>query len=494
MQGIVSLLNGPADRIGLPNHNGLRNRDGANRFVALNGRTNVDRLNGWGGLWYMNRLTRFSGLGNLGKLSDVSRLNGLRGVTGLILLVLLPFVAVGQTSYEENRSRVLEQQSSTRSQIENIDRQIETITNRLSERSSEFNQVFAQFEEVERLISLQEERLRQMNREQNQLVEEINLIEQNLVELQRQLDELVEQYKDTLTYLYKNGRTTELALLLTSVSFNQLMVRSYYLQQFNQFLETQMEEIYAMQEEYNRSREDLRQTRSRNEEVLISIREETDQLEQQRDQQQVLVNNLRGDISSLENQKRQQEEQRQSLANAMSRLIAEEERLRRAAAAGDTESLPAEFVSAVSDEQLAFFGERFSERKGQLPWPVGGGVVTQKFGERIHPVFNTRTTNLGIDISTLPASPVSVVSDGYVYAVQPLQGYGDMIFVNHGPYITAYGNLSDIFVRRNQVLRSGDVIGLSGSEDSIRGPVLYFVVREGSQIVNPETWLQRANP
>ena len=417
------------------------------------------------------------------------------GVAALLLAGLIsPSLLYAQDSYEENRNRLLNQQSSTRSQIENIDRQIETISRRLSERSTEFNEVFAQFEEVERLVNLQEERLRQLNREQGHLAEEIRLIEQNLAELQRQLDELIERYKETLIYLYKNGRTTELALLLTSGSFNQLLIRSYYLQQFNDFLESQMESIYAMQEQYNRSRDDLRQTRSRNEEVLVTIRNETEALEKQRDQQKRLVDNLRGDITNLENQKRQQEQERQNLENAMSRLIAEEQRLHRAAATGDRASVPAEFVTAVSDDQLAFFSERFRERKGQLPWPVESGVITQKFGERIHPVFNTRTTNLGIDISALAASPVRVVSDGYVYAVQPLQGYGDMIFVNHGSYITAYGNLSDIYVRRNQVLQSGDVIGLSGNEDSIRGSVLYFVVREGSQIVNPESWLQRANP
>src|SRR5690625_43450 len=417
------------------------------------------------------------------------------GVAALLLAGLIfTSLLYAQDSYEENRNRLLNQLNSTRSLIEYIDCQIETISIRLSERSTEFNEVFAQYEEVERLVNLQEERLRQLNREQGHLAEEIRLIEQNLAELQRQLDELIERYKETLIYLYKNGRTTELALLLTSGSFNQLLIRSYYLQQFNDFLHSQMQSIYAMQEQYNRSRDDLRQTRSRNEEVLVTIRTETEALGKQRDQQKRLVDSLRGDITNLENQKRQQEQERQNLENAMSRLIAEEQRLRRAAATGDRASVPAEFVTAVSDDQLAFFSERFRERKGQLPWPVESGVITQKFGERIHPVFNTRTSNLGIDISALAASPVRVVSDGYVYAVQPLQGYGDMIFVNHGSYITAYGNLSDIYVRRNQVLQSGDVIGLSGNEDSIRGSVLYFVVREGSQIVNPESWLQRANP
>src|SRR5690625_4259133 len=198
-----------------------------------------------------------------------------------------------------------------------------------------------------------------------------------------------------------------------------------------------MESIYAMQEQYNRSRDDLRQTRSRNEEVLVTIRNETEALEKQRDQQKRLVDNLRGDITNLENQKRQQEQERQNLENAMSRLIAEEQRLRRAAATGDRASVPAEFVTAVSDDQLAFFSERFRERKGQSPWLVAVGGSRQKFGDRIHPVVNTGASHLGIDISDLAASPVRVVSDGYVSALQPLQGYGDMIFVNHGSDITA---------------------------------------------------------
>src|SRR5690625_7929684 len=126
----------------------------------------------------------------------------------------------------------------------------------------------------------------------------------------------------------------------------------------------------------------------------------------------------------------------------MSRLIAEEQRLRRAAATGDRASVPAEFVTAVSDDQLAFFSERFRERKGQLPWPVESGVITQKFGERIHPVFNTRTTNLGIDISALAASPVRVVRDWYVFVFQFIQGYGDMLLMYQWYCLYRYVNWS----------------------------------------------------
>jgi septal ring factor EnvC (AmiA/AmiB activator) len=67
-----------------------------------------------------------------------------------------------------------------------------------------------------------------------------------------------------------------------------------------------------------------------------------------------------------------------------------------------------------------------------------------------------------------------------------------VVFVNHGGFKTAYGNLSEIRVRPNEVLREGDIIGLSGNEESIRGPVLFFLINENGQMVDPELWLSQA--
>ena len=397
----------------------------------------------------------------------------------------------GQTSYDYLRNQLMQRQDNTRSQISNLDRQIQAVTERLNEVSREYDEVFRQYEELNRLIVLQQERLRQMNREQGQIEEEIQLIEDNLTELEDQLNLLIEQYKDTLTYIYKHGRTTELALILTSTSLNQLMVRSFYLSRFNAHLQSQIDEIESTQEQLVQSRQDLEQTHDRNRESLANIRSETERLEQQQNRQEEVVQALRSDINGLENQRNLRQQQRDNLENTMENLIREEERLRRAEASGAT---PVVRENMVSEDELGTFEESFREQRGQLPWPVDNGTITERFGERIHPVYNTRTQNLGVDIATMPGSSVRAVNDGYVYGVQNLQGYGEVIFVSHGEYKTAYGNMSDIFVRRNQVLRKGDVIGLSGDENSIRGPVVFFLIREGSQMVDPERWLQNPQP
>jgi septal ring factor EnvC (AmiA/AmiB activator) len=396
-----------------------------------------------------------------------------------------------QNSYEERRAEITERQQSTRSQIENLEEQIATYNERLGFATERYEQMLRQFEELSRVITLQQERIRQMNREQSQINEEIQLIEGNLKELEDRLRTLIEQYKSTLTFLYKNGRTTELALLLSSTSFNQLIVRSFYLGKFDEHRQSQVSQIEETQRELEDAISDLDEARQRNRDAISSIRNETEELEQKKQLQSRSVELLRRDRDNLQEQVDIRQRQLEELSKALDNLVAEETRIRSEEAAG---TRVVRRGGALSDDELLAIESNFRESKGRLPWPVDNGTITQKFGLRVHPVFNTRTNNPGVEISVPPRSTVRVVNDGYVIGVQVIPHIGEAVLVHHGGYYTVYGNLSDIYVRRNQVLSPGDVIGLSGDEDSLIGEVLYFQIRQGRQDVNPEEWLQRAVP
>jgi murein hydrolase activator len=404
----------------------------------------------------------------------------------LLILFTLDF-ALGQSSYEQRRAEIREQQQNTRSEIESLEEQIETYRNRLQLATERYDGMHSQYQELTRLIAVQDEQLRRMQQEQRQIVEELNLIESNINDLEVQLNQLIDQYQQTLSYLYKHGRTTEIALLLTSTSINQLLVRSHYLAKFDEYRSEQEREIREKQNEFEIARSDLDSTRSRNRRSLEEIEKQKQELAEREQQQRRNVELLQNDIDNWESQLTQKEEERRQLDQILSELIQEEEAL-----AGG--GLSAARVADISDEELLAFESSFSDSRGQLPWPVENGTIVERFGNRVHPVLRTTTQNLGVDIAAPSRSQVQVVNDGYVLRVQPVTGYGDMVMVRHGRYITAYGNLSEYFVARGDVLRKGDVIGLSGDENSIRGEVLFFVIRDGSSNVNPESWIQRTTP
>ncbi|MGM0505562.1 MAG: murein hydrolase activator EnvC family protein [Bacteroidota bacterium] len=424
-----------------------------------------------------------------------------------ILFFFLPLPLWAQQDYEAQRQALQQEQEQARERIESIEEQIELVESRLQQTRTRYEEVFQQYEEQARLVALQGEQIREMEQEQSQVEQEIRLIRGNLDELETELNRLIREYQQTLRYLYKHGRATELALILTSSSINQLLIRSAYLARFNSFRATQEEEIRTQQDAYEATLVELRETERENDEQLAQIREQRARQQESERELEQQATELREDRESLSEQLSRVQREQQDLNQTLSELIEREEAIRieeeerqRQLAAAETIEDPEEREAVVarlerprrtvSNDELAQFEASFRSDRNQLPWPVSGGTVTESFGERVHPVFGTRTNNPGIDISVPPASPVDVINNGYVFAVQPLPGFGDVVMVHHGRYKTVYGNLSEIYVSRGQVLERGDTLGRSGDENSIRGPVLFFMIRDGNQNVNPERWLQ----
>src|SRR5690606_11011135 len=72
-----------------------------------------------------------------------------------------------------------------------------------------------------------------------------------------ELERLIENYKQSLTYLYKHGRVPEFAYLFTSGSFNQMMVRAFYLRRFEEHRTRQATQIETVQQELKRKEEEM---------------------------------------------------------------------------------------------------------------------------------------------------------------------------------------------------------------------------------------------
>lgn len=85
----------------------------------------------------------------------------------------------------------------------------------------------------------------------------------------------------------------------------------------------------------------------------------------------------------------------------------------------------------------------------------------------------------GLDIKLNKGDSVRCAFDGVVrYARYNRGGFGNLIIVRHYNGLeTYYSHLSKNLVKVNQVVKSGDIIGLGGSTGRSRGPHLHFEVR-----------------
>lgn len=141
----------------------------------------------------------------------------------------------------------------------------------------------------------------------------------------------------------------------------------------------------------------------------------------------------------------------------------------------------------------ALKGYDFAAHKGNLPWPVGGKVVSH-FGKVIDASTKTETKNRGIEIETKQSTPVSSIGRGRVEMTQFFRGYGNFVVIFHPPnYYTVYGHLSDILVNKGDIVLEGSIIGLSGSTGLLDNSScrLVFEILLADQPQNPLAWLKK---
>lgn len=118
--------------------------------------------------------------------------------------------------------------------------------------------------------------------------------------------------------------------------------------------------------------------------------------------------------------------------------------------------------------------------------PVPNGRLTDRFGNRKHPILKRYKFHEGIDFGADRGTPILAAADGYVTFTGKNGGYGLFVSINHKyGFETKYGHLQKIYVRRGQYVKRGDKIGEVGNTGLSTAPHLHYEVHYRGKAVNP---------
>jgi murein DD-endopeptidase MepM/ murein hydrolase activator NlpD len=122
---------------------------------------------------------------------------------------------------------------------------------------------------------------------------------------------------------------------------------------------------------------------------------------------------------------------------------------------------------------------------GQQPNPGGfGGWIRPLNGYTW--IRGVSGIHAGVDLAAPVGTPVSAALGGNViFRGWNSFGYGYLIVIAHGPYMTLYAHLSDIYIACGQSVSPGTVIGAVGNTGNSSGPHLHFEVRFNNVIQDP---------
>ena len=228
---------------------------------------------------------------------------------------------------------------------------------------------------------------------------------------------------------------------------------------------------------------ELKTLHSDKENLLSEHRTETDELKREKSDQNVMIQQLDKQKSELKKKLDEQVQLANKLQKEIEKVIAEELKKSKKA---DMKV----FQLTPEEKKLA---DNFISNKSKLPWPTERGVITGFFGENPHPVLKgVFIRNDGIDISTTEDSYIRSVFDGDVTRVFVIPGAHKTVIIRHGNYLSVYSNLSEVFVKQGDKVKTKQTIGkiFTDREDGNKS-VLQFQIWKENQKLNPQDWLAR---
>ena len=322
----------------------------------------------------------------------------------------------------------------------------------------------------------------------NSIQEEVNLLNREIADnldiiasLKEDVAELKQEYVAMVYSAYKarNGQD-KLTFLFSAKSFNQLLRRIEYMEQYSIVRKKQVNQIMAVQEALLKENAAVEISKKEKAELLNVKRLENTSLVGLRKTQQSVLANLQKEEKQL---KKELAERRESL-KALDKLISD--LIKREVEAA------AKVTALANNKAIAAISEDFSKNKQKLPWPTSG-FISQKFGRTRDPVLKMVERNSpGIEIQTSPSSEATSVFKGKVTAVALIQGFNKAVIIKHGDYYTVYAKLSEVYVKKGEEVNIGDKVGkIFTGTDGIAE--LHFELWEskenGTNKLNPEGWL-----
>ena len=376
-----------------------------------------------------------------------------------------------------------EQQKKLEAQKLSIKKEIEKINTLVFENKKKTKSLLDNIEDVELKISVRNKLIEVNNQQSKNLSSQIKNKNDRIYDLQIDLKNLKDEYANIVSNSYKKRSSKiKLMFLFASRDFNQAFSRFQYFKQYSAYRKEQANKIIITQKNISSLIDTLQNNRKKRELVIDENKKIKLELEEEKLEKNRLFNNLEKTNKNYLADIRRKEKESKLIDNEIQKLI----RL----AISESNNNDSSVNNFALTPEGRIISSNFLSNKGQLPWPLKEGVITRSFGTQPHPVVRTTTINsTGIMIATSPNSVVRSIFEGQVLSVYGFKGGNPGILVRHGKYISNYQNLSQVFVKKGDKIKTGEEIGIIFTNNTSGKAILKFNIFNELKPENPQSWL-----
>ncbi|MBQ8763954.1 MAG: peptidoglycan DD-metalloendopeptidase family protein [Clostridia bacterium] len=448
--------------------------------------------------------------------------NNRKTITRKILCLIMAFVCVFSVAapYSAPVASAQESLEDLRNQIDEIEKDIVEDNKALAEvekdiknNEKKLDNLNDQLDKISQQVDLLMESIDIINDDIDDLQGDINVTTNDIKEINTQIAEIEAQITETEALMdstreillarirenYMSGEASTVELLFSSTDLSTFFARQELVKRVS---ENDAELISELTEKIN----ELAELQSTLETTKSSLEEKKSELNSQMNTLNTRQNELESNKKSQQKKQEEAAEKYSEVENLIEELDKDSDEYKKAIKKkeAEREALEAEIDEIIKQEgsQVGDTPDEEYENDGTLGWPLKERcTITAGY-----PYYPSGGRHWGIDICLCTSSgstrdsngnslsygqPYYASQGGEVIIADWHKSFGNYVVVDHGDgKQTLYAHSKSLNVKKGDIVKKGQQLGLMGDTGNVTGPHLHFEVR----IKNADGSVSRENP
>lgn len=316
--------------------------------------------------------------------------------------------------------------------------------------------------------------------------EEIDAKETELIQAQIDENNQYESMKKRIKYMYENGNTQFIEVLLESKSIGEFLNNAEYIAQISDY-------DRQMLKEFQQTVQDVDDQKTALEGEKTELETLQTQLESKQNEVTTLISeksDLIGDLETAIGENAAKLKALQEEAEKQARMQQEAAAAANRNNSNNTNNNINNNTNNNTNVTPTPSPSITPNGSGRLSNPCPSAYISSEFGGRTSPGGIGSTNHKGRDYAAASGSPIYASASGTVTTVSYNGARGNYVVINHGNGLsTLYQHCSAIYVSAGQSVSAGQNIAAVGTTGASTGPHLHFEVWVNSTPVDPRLYL-----
>ena len=414
--------------------------------------------------------------------------NRLKIITAIMLTLIFCMQPVCnvQATEESNLSEAQQEKKTLENDLQKAKELIDSLKGSKEDIQSEVEKLDKQLNEISGKVKELESRLSKKR-------QEIADTESALNKAKEQEKKQYRNMKKRIQFMYENGQTSYVEMLLSADSFTDFLNAVEYITQISQYDRKMLKEYQNMQVTIADTQKTLETDYASLQSLQAKVQEEKQAVAALESAKKGELNDVADDLTDAQTVAKAYEAEIQAQNEVIAQIQAAQKRAAEQQAAQQQAQAAEEnqgATDAAGENQNTAQNTTPSgngQSTGSMMWPCPSSKrVTSDYGPRTSPTNGASSNHKGIDIGAAYGADIVAAAGGTVLVATYSSSGGNYVIIDHGGGLcTVYMHASSLTVSAGQTVSKGQVIAKVGSTGISTGNHLHFGVTLNGVYVSP---------